>query len=395
MNRLQASLLSVLVLAAAPAWAAFDALCSVDRPCSVSLTGDTVTVVWRGAVGGFAGSTTVRSNAGLFRIDARGAQQTLGTRPVAVSAVVAASPTGGVSPFEIVETFALPQTVVEAARQAGADRILYQREFSESAGGVDRNNGRVAIPVPPVAPPTAPPGGPPPAAPPADTAPAASALRVERLQLRLEDGRPFALVAAGAHLSAVAGLRYAGSGLLDAVWEIAEPAAAEAGELAFRPLQRVRRYLGAGRDVVLQSPPLPTGQTGPYRLRLRLVQPPVDFPPPELAYQVQAAAAVRPAPQRIALLEPAEGAVLHRDTRFAWQPVPGAWAYQLELYEAGVPGAPPASGIVVPGRAAETRLSAPVLARLASGRYRWRVIAVDAEGRLVGESPLRAIERRP
>lgn len=223
----------------------------------------------------------------------------------------------------------------------------------------------------------------------------AGPLALARLTLRFSDGSRRRVVGTDHPLRALAEINYSGAGLLQAVWEVATPPSTS-GHAMYRPLQFVRQYLLPGGHMLLQSPPLPVDMAGRYVLRLRLQTPLIDSAPLALEYNVNPALhGAREKPMRmLPLRSPGGGTSLDAATHFSWQPVPEAQAYQLELYAADVlPDAqPPQGGMVV--RASTTRLQLSALARahLQSGRsYRWRVLAIGKDGRVLAESDLREL----
>lgn len=244
---------------------------------------------------------------------------------------------------------------------------------------------------------------------------------IERLDLMFVGGEKFKVLAAGQDARAQVEITFRGSGQLGGAWEIAEPTTT-AGQPRFRTLELVSRVLGMGRREVLTSPPLPTSIPGAYQLRLRITSPESAEAPVTVRYfvgqQRDGAGAVKPAaPGTLAAHGPpsqgGSGAL-----RFSWQPVTGSIVYQLEFYEkepaataapataatadeafhlpglATPLGRPPLTGIMVPGTQTDVALSPGVAGKLTTGRtYLWRVVALDREGRVVGDSPLKELVR--
>jgi hypothetical protein len=184
----------------------------------------------------------------------------------------------------------------------------------------------------------------------------------------------------------------------------------------FRPLRNVLRYLGASGRVRLESPELQTAGSGLHLVRLRVVEPDTAFPLPTIRYLVmeEAGPGQPRAPEPLQLRGPGHLASLGDHTRFVWDLVEGASAYQVEIYakpdpkgakqpdevlQPPVPAIAPAS-VPLPGRLVtgsivgaderQVELSAAQRSRLEPGqRYLWRVRAVAADGIVVGESPVR------
>jgi hypothetical protein len=159
----------------------------------------------------------------------------------------------------------------------------------------------------------------------------AGPFEVLRFELNFDDGSTLRTIAPGAPLRAEATVSYSGTGELRAVWELAD-AGSTAGTPIFRPLRNVLRYLGASGRVRLQSPELPTAGSGLHLFRLRVVEPDTAFPLPTIRYFVMEEAGRGQAPQPLQLRGPGHLASLGDDTRFAWDLVEGASAYQIEIY---------------------------------------------------------------
>ena len=106
-------------------------------------------------------------------------------------------------------------------------------------------------------------------------------LRIERVELRFDNGFGGISVPRNSPLAANASLRFAGSGLLRAQWQVDG-----------RPVEQVNLTLGRG--ALLQLPlaaPLPTFEPGPHELSLVIFEPRVNFGLPTLRYMVTADAA--------------------------------------------------------------------------------------------------------
>ena len=189
---------------------------------------------------------------------------------------------------------------------------------------------------------------------------------------------------------------------------------------SFRTLELVNRHFGPGRREVLASPQLPATATGAYLVRLRITVPELADDAPTLSYLVglpggEAAAGPAGAPGTLVAhgptgRGPADALV------FSWQPVAGSIAYQVEIYEkdpsaaaaqaraddqdaclVSVPssvGRPPVTGVLVPGTRTEAALGHAAAAKLAAGTsYIWRVTALDKDGNVICDSPLKEFIR--
>jgi hypothetical protein len=130
-------------------------------------------------------------------------------------------------------------------------------------------------------------------------------------------------------------------------------------------------------------------------VRLRMQAPQLDSGSVALEYSVNPALhGPGPQPRVLTLRSPTGDVQLDAATRFAWQSVAAARAYQLEFYAVDTHPdlQPPQSGLLVPATTTNLLLSTLARAHLESGRsYRWRVLAIDARGRVVARSDLREL----
>jgi hypothetical protein len=293
------------------------------------------------------------------------------------------------------EVVQIPQAMVYRAVKEGATLTL-RRVFTDSA---DNSNEDGQFEVRP-------------------TGEGSVALSIQRLELAFDDKTRSRVLPKGSELRIVADIKTSGIGLLQAQWEVAT-AASTAGAPVFHPLSLVRQGVGAGGRAVLTSPPLPTGEEGTHLVRLRMIEPGLGFDTPTLQYYVTPKRSSEPAVARreILLTGPRPGAPLAAETRFSWNALPGADAYQLSLFAAPAGAAEPldpardtqataeqmaaktlpagqsaAAGIFVPGGRTSANLEAFTLAQLPGGkRYLWMVTAIDANGAIIGTSAAREI----
>lgn len=225
-------------------------------------------------------------------------------------------------------------------------------------------------------------------------------------------------------------LRYQGAGVLRARWELVRPndpppttldLTAEASlspleraqQHRYQVLERVNVYLPAMGQAVLAGPNpklLLNEDYGQYQLLLRieasdsLAGLPAGAAPfvlPVLRYYIGEGNApmvsAKSAPEPITLLAPQAGAVLKKDAAvsFQWLENKGVSQYRLEI-EAN--GKRVYSARVAP-RAQDgvNRYTAPpfIAATLVNTVARWRVIALAADGRFIGESGWREIANTP
>jgi hypothetical protein len=298
--------------------------------------------------------------------------------------------TGAVT-VSLSESLLVPRTVILRARRLGFASITYSRTFQD--GGQTFATNAVVLAL---------------------TGSSAGGFSISRVALRFDDDAPVRVLSIGEPLRAYAEINFTGTGLFKAVWELADPTGTTGG-LVFRPLRIVRQYLTAGRRATLWSPDLPTRVSGLHLLRLRITEPAPAFDDPIIRYFVTPDF-VEEAPQPVVtmrLTSPRQMGSLAPDTRFAWELVAGAHAYQLELFAAppvgaveppdtdlyGTPVAEPeepvgetVAGVLVPGDVTATTLAAISREHLQSGRrYRWRVRAIGEQGTFIGASPVREL----
>ena len=258
-----------------------------------------------------------------------------------------------------------------AAREAGGEGLCYERVFTGALSQTQVTD-TLRLPL---------------------TGALGAAAVVVQVRLRFEDGSLGQLVARGEVLTAVAEISARGEGRLRAVWEVATPVTT-GGVPGFRRIGLVQRRFFGGGTLRLVSPPLPTAIPGLHLVRLRVLEPDSSLAPAELRYFVRLPTAGAAPPAPLGVLGPADGARLGEGLRFRWQAAAGAHAYRLEFYAPGEdPGRdPPRTGLWLPRDVRESGLTPLVRRRLAEARrWRWRVVAFDAAGRLVAASPLRRL----
>jgi hypothetical protein len=249
--------------------------------------------------------------------------------------------------------------------------------------------------------------------------PASAAVAIERLALTFDDDTRIRVLPQGSELRAVAEINSSGVGLITGQWEVAS-AATTAGTPVFRPLALVRQGVAGGGRTVITSPRLPAAEEGTHLVRFRVVEPALAIEAPALQYYItpRAPGTTPATPRDILVAGPRPGDSLTAATRFAWHPLDGAEAYQLAFYaapagpaapldpagfpqaqlpqaagpDAGETAAAPLAGIFVPGDRGEAVVEAFTLAQLPGGRsYLWKVLAIDANGAVIGSSSTREI----
>ncbi len=273
------------------------------------------------------------------------------------------------------ESLGIPAGVLARALNQGSTRLFYVRAFADANSTL---SSQLVLDI---------------------TGAGGAGFSIGYLGLRFDDDSVRRLVQPDSPLRARARVRFAGSGQLQGVWEIADPASAS-GTPVYRPLRLVRKPLFGGEAVEFDSPPLPTARAGPYRLRLRVTAPALDDVP---VLQYYVSPATGRGAQPVELLGPAPGARLGPETRFGWRPVPGARAYRLEIHApAGSTGPAeaeqaraPLAGVLLGADEQQARLGALAWDHVrAGGRYRWRVVAIDAQGERLGVSEWRPLGTR-
>ncbi len=347
--------------------------------------GVTRTITWTVIRDNANADPTVASPQGQF-VTSPG-DQTLETVPTTLSQTQAI--VGATTTFTFTETVRLPAAVVIRARQLGARAIVYERTFDDGFGA---QTGFPTFAL---------------------TGSAGGEFAIERLALRFDDDSAARVVSVDETLGAELEASFTGTGLLEGVWELADPASTS-GEPVFRRLRTVHEPLLGGTRVTLDSPELPTERTGIHLLRFRVTEPEVGFAPLVIRYAVlRGERAPREAPP-IDLTSPPDGERWSPETTFSWRAVRGANAYRLEVYgrapdevdyalpELGTVDAERraardeprtlVTGMLLTGEETETALSGLARTRLREGRrYRWRVVAIGEDGRVVARSPLRDV----
>lgn len=92
--------------------------------------------------------------------------------------------------------------------------------------------------------------------------------QVTRVELRFDDDRGHAVVERGGQLTAVAHVSHRG-GMLRGRWQVSEPPATPSNP-RYRTLAMVQLLLAGSGESIVESPPLPTGTSGAYQVRLVL-----------------------------------------------------------------------------------------------------------------------------
>lgn len=240
---------------------------------------------------------------------------------------------------------------------------------------------------------------------------------IEALELKFEDGTDRKVVTKGEDIQAVAEVTFTGAGLLNGIWQIAEPAPSP-DQIRFTDLLIINKNLSSTGKDIFRSPSLPTGTAGSYAIRLVIQRPSYSEKYQEIKYFVgqtpadEASEGGREIPRSIKTTGPTGERPADKDTKFSWDPVPGSVAYQVEIYnktgkekavmkEAGKFNVclvrltselnrPPTMGVMVPAFKTEATLNQFAGRILKSDTtYLWRVVALAKDGKVLCESPFK------
>jgi hypothetical protein len=300
-------------------------------------------------------------------------------------------PVSGGGDVVIVETLVIPRSLlVRAIRSGGPLTGIYARTFIE--GGTTAATS-VTFDI---------------------TTGGGASFGISRLTLKfLDDDSRATVRAVDTRLRAVARIRFTGTGLLQASWQIATPSSTPGNEI-FRPLRLERRQLAGNGEVELISPPLPTKIGGQYLVALIIEDPGLGFDTPRLIYTIlpPGAPLAESTPQSIRVSAPAPEGPLVTGAKIAWTPAPAAAVYRILLIEAvdgpltapqadlqyGAPVEPSPSpgriitGFYMPATATSAVLPALAASRLTPGqRYLLQIQALDGAGTPVAESRLQEV----
>ncbi len=387
---------SSLLMCSIPSWSAVNQVDTTPTTANVAIgRASSVSFVWR-VFNTNNAPQTVSSASGTFR-DSINGNTILGTINSPLTATAnnfcggfpsACLPVTVVVNFS--ETIVIPTDVVARALQMGLGSIVYQRSFTPTGTS---STAAITLNI---------------------TSSSAANFNISGEILSFDNGSSVRILPRNNAIHAQAELGYNGTGLLQAVWEIAEPATTS-GTPVFRPLTQVREYLTLGDTKTLKSPALPTGAVGLYLIRLRVIDPIVPFTMPVIRYFVaEGRVGKELPPDPVGVTSPVPFALYAPDTLFAWETHKGTKAYQLEVYRTdrnpatelpdlgGGDRTPkpsdvaaalryaPVTGMLVPGSQTTTTLSANARQRLIPGRaYLWRVLAISEDGTVIGQSPMR------
>lgn len=296
-----------------------------------------------------------------------------------------ASPVGaGVTEtFTFSETITVTASVARRIARASGGGATIVRTFTDSTGGAASQSVRLSI-----------------------NTGAAGAISVRRIDIAFDDGNRTRVIARGNPLRAIANLRYQGGGIFAGEWRVSVQGTGSNFE---RRLAIIRQPLsGAGNGATrLVSPPLPVNRPGLYQVRLVPDNATTGLSVPTIRYYVTPDDLTRPPELKVSA--PVAGSLLTPETRFAWNPVPRAAAYQIEIFESnggpastdpnagllvGSDGLEPLTGRVVPGTATEASIADLTMRHIPPGSaYRWRIRALGPAGETLAISAFRQLRR--
>jgi len=279
------------------------------------------------------------------------------------------------------ETLYVPAYIIDSAHNLGTSQFSYARLFSGydvSSKTTFNVEGLVTLII---------------------SSSGSGSLSITGMALSFDAGDTQRVIGSHKELQAMMRLDSRGTGLLRAIWEVAEPPST-LGEPAWRSIQQVQRSLAGNQELILKSPMLPTRDFGLYFVRLRILQPATDFSDLTILYVVEQGRGGG----KVNLLGPRGIVTATAETRFSWQAVEGAQAYRLNIYtqelrvqlreqtdradaETQIVPGKRVSGVLVKPDRLHVVLSEISLRHLQSGkRYFWQVQAIDAKGRVMATS---------
>ena len=238
-------------------------------------------------------------------------------------------------------------------------------------------------------------------------------LNIQSLQLSLHENQQVALHESGStNQSAIKivelnsalqpqlTLYYAGTGLLEGKWQIAEPDSSQ-GLALFRTLSIVRQSLVKSQQSQISGPVLPTNRAGKYLLRFCVTDTAesdsisvtsTDCANPALSVQTVYQVMPNSAPIELLQIHSPQQETVNATSPFSWSVAQGAVIYKLDVFEFVITEfdknrAQLVTGILLPGSHTQTALSELMQSKLQEGvRYAWQVSAINESGRVLAQS---------
>ncbi|MBO6824844.1 MAG: hypothetical protein JJ879_01475 [Sneathiella sp.] len=351
---------------------------------SVSPTGGAVNITWR-VVHSVTAPGTVTTSSPDYTINVNGVPFATVTKSLSRTTTI---PAGVPETLTFTET--IPVSAALAIRIADNNNVAtIVRLFSDGFGGPQTATARLNV------------------------AGSAGALSINRIDLAFENGSKTRIIEQNNELFAVADINFRAKGLLQAEWRLIDSNSIRGGQFE-RVLGVVRRQLSAAGNgrIRLKSPKLPTDLSGLHQVRLVITDPGLRFEEPTLRYYVSPSSL--PGGGRllnVEVVQPKDNAALNTDQAFTWLSVPGAAAYQIEIFNSGAPSNPAenlsqsplivgpldvdgklVAGKIVPGTATSATLQQTSFQHLEHGRtYLWRLRAISDNGTVIAQSDLRKI----
>ena len=195
-------------------------------------------------------------------------------------------------------------------------------------------------------------------------------------------------------------LYYAGTGLLEGKWQIAEPDSSQ-GLALFRTLSIVRQALVKSQQSQIIGPVLPTNRAGKYLLRFCVTDSAqsesisvnsTDCANPALSVQTVYQVMPNSAPIELLQIHSPQQETVNATSSFSWSVAQGAVIYKLDVFEFvstefDKKRAQLVTGILLPGSHTQTALSELMQSKLQAGvRYAWQVSAINEAGKILAQS---------
>jgi hypothetical protein len=260
-----------------------------------------VLVTWS-VQSGEANPTTVVSDEGLFVLGS----EVLGQVKTSLTASVSPNGTAAVN-----ETLLIPPDVSNRALKRNAPTFFYKRTFrSTSSGATGQSSLTCRL-----------------------STSAYGNFSIAAVTIFFENQRGEAtFLQNDPRARASVEVRYNGTGLLKAAWEVQEPNSSQ-----FRVLQQVNYHLTYGDRIVFFTPsvpPIPTLLTGRHLLRFRIDQPVSGFELPQVTYFVRAPAGSNDE-LKISLATPLQNAHIDEKTGFVWNGKATGTLLRFNVFERG------------------------------------------------------------